>query len=98
MMSFDVNIWPSFNAINPRHITPTRNLQLLSQYCHYVCSLFKFLSGPLELITNHGTHKSSSPRSHPCIQTYVFYFHDTNLQIQLTISHQNSSTWAANTH
>jgi hypothetical protein len=28
MMSFDVNIWRSFNAINVSYITPNQNLQL----------------------------------------------------------------------
>lgn len=44
MMSFDVNIWRSLNAINVRHLTPTQIHQLLTWYFHCLQLLFKFQS------------------------------------------------------
>lgn len=44
MMSFDVKIWRSLDAINVRHIPPTQKHQLLNWNFHYVQLLFKLQS------------------------------------------------------
>ena len=99
MMRFDVNIWRSLNTINVRHITPAQNHPLLIWYFHCVQSLFNPRTTSLEPFADHGATQSSPPRSHPRIQTSV-YFYATKVQTQkrLTSSHQNCSTWAVNIH